>query len=72
MPKTAVESGVLAAGFSESVFNTSSETIQEIVRTLRDEGGPELITAGTLFESLQEVLKNNLADKFGNTSEEVQ
>jgi hypothetical protein len=53
MSEAAVTSNVLAAGLSESVLATSSETIQTIVTQLKDEGGPALIAAaGSVFETL--------------------
>lgn len=73
MAQAATTSSILAAGLSESVLATSSEAIQEIVRQLKEDGGPQLVAAaGSIFSVLQDSLRENLVEKFGHTSEEVQ
>ena len=73
MAKAAVESEVSAAALSESVLNTSSAAIQDIVTKLKDSGIAMQQLAAADFGTLQSMLEENVSafETAGTETKEV-
>jgi len=71
MAEAATTSEILAAGLTESVYETSSDLIKNLVDVFKQEGGEQLLTvASTTFGNLRQALVPHL-EAFKDATDDV-